>query len=82
MIKLDRVFKFYRSAGIVKIVLDHVSARFETGCSYGLMGVNGAGKSTTMRLIAGTELPNSGRVRRTRARLLAARLQRRLPSRR
>ena len=28
------------------------------------MGVNGAGKSTTMRLIAGTELPNSGRVRR------------------
>jgi capsular polysaccharide transport system ATP-binding protein len=28
------------------------------------MGVNGAGKSTTMRLIAGAELPNSGRVRR------------------
>jgi len=65
MIKLDRVFKFYRSAGIVKIVLDHVSVLFETGHSYGLMGVNGAGKSTTMRLVAGTELPNSGRVRRT-----------------
>ena len=65
MIKLDRVFKFYRSSGIVKIVLDHVSTRFETGHSYGLMGVNGAGKSTTMRLIAGTELPNSGRVRRS-----------------
>jgi capsular polysaccharide transport system ATP-binding protein len=65
MIKLDRVFKFYRSAGIVKIVLDHVSVLFETGHSYGLMGVNGAGKSTTMRLIGGTELPNSGRVRRT-----------------
>jgi capsular polysaccharide transport system ATP-binding protein len=28
------------------------------------MGVNGAGKSTTMRLIAGTELPNAGRIRR------------------
>jgi capsular polysaccharide transport system ATP-binding protein len=64
MIKLDRVFKFYRSGGVVKIVLDHVSARFESGYSYGLMGVNGAGKSTTMRLIAGAELPNSGRVRR------------------
>jgi capsular polysaccharide transport system ATP-binding protein len=65
MIKLDRVFKFYRSNGVTKIVLDHVSVRFESGVSYGLMGVNGAGKSTTMRLIAGSELPNSGRVRRT-----------------
>jgi capsular polysaccharide transport system ATP-binding protein len=65
MIKLDRVFKFYRSPGMVKIVLDHVSTLFETGYSYGLMGVNGAGKSTTMRLLGGTELPNSGRVRRT-----------------
>jgi capsular polysaccharide transport system ATP-binding protein len=64
MINLDRVFKFYRSSGILKIVLDHVSTRFESGYSYGLMGVNGAGKSTTMRLIAGTELPNSGRVKR------------------
>ena len=34
------------------------------GRSYGILGVNGAGKSTMMRLIAGTELPNSGRVRR------------------
>jgi capsular polysaccharide transport system ATP-binding protein len=64
MIELDRIFKFYRSNGVVKIVLDHVSTRFETGYSYGLMGVNGAGKSTTMRLIAGAELPNSGRIRR------------------
>jgi capsular polysaccharide transport system ATP-binding protein len=64
MIKLERVFKFYRNNGVVKVVLDHVSARFEPGYSYGLMGVNGAGKSTTMRLISGAELPNSGRVRR------------------
>jgi capsular polysaccharide transport system ATP-binding protein len=65
MIQLDRVFKFYRTHGHTKIVLDHVSMTFQSGRSYGLMGVNGAGKSTTMRLIAGTELPNSGRVRRT-----------------
>jgi capsular polysaccharide transport system ATP-binding protein len=64
MIKLDRVFKFYRSGGIVKIVLDHVTTEFQAGYSYGLMGVNGAGKSTTMRLIAGNELPNSGKIRR------------------
>ena len=65
MIELDQVFKFYKTDGFRKIVLDHVSTVFETGRSYGLLGVNGAGKSTTLRLIAGTELPNAGKVRRT-----------------
>jgi capsular polysaccharide transport system ATP-binding protein len=64
MIQLDNVFKFYRTDGHTKIILDHVSATFERGWSYGFLGVNGAGKSTSMRLIAGIELPNSGRVRR------------------
>jgi capsular polysaccharide transport system ATP-binding protein len=65
MIQLDRVFKFYRTGSHVKIVLDHISTIFQSGRSYGLLGVNGAGKSTTIRLMAGTELPNSGRVRRS-----------------
>jgi capsular polysaccharide transport system ATP-binding protein len=65
MIQLDRVFKFYRTEGHVKIVLDHISMVFQSGRSYGLLGVNGSGKSTTLRLIAGIELPNSGRVRRS-----------------
>ena len=65
MIRLDRVFKFYRNKGHTKIVLDHVSTSFQSGRSYGLLGVNGAGKSTTIRLIAGTELPNSGVIRRS-----------------
>lgn len=38
---------------------------FSSGTSYGLLGVNGAGKSTTLRLIAGTELPNAGKITRT-----------------
>src|ERR1700677_3029989 len=65
MIQLDRVFKFYKTEGHTKIVLDHVSAVFQSGRSYGLLGVNGAGKSTTMRLMAGTELQNSGKIRRS-----------------
>jgi capsular polysaccharide transport system ATP-binding protein len=65
MIQLDRIFKFYRTEGHVKIVLDHVSATFQSGRSYALLGVNGAGKSTTMRIMAGTELPNAGQVRRS-----------------
>jgi capsular polysaccharide transport system ATP-binding protein len=65
MIQLDRVFKFYRTGGHTKIVLDHISTVFQSGRSYGLLGVNGAGKSTTMRMIAGTELPNAGHIRRS-----------------
>lgn len=64
MIALENVHKFYRTRGAPKVVLDHVDAVFEAGVSYGLLGVNGAGKSTTLRVISGVELPNSGRVRR------------------
>jgi capsular polysaccharide transport system ATP-binding protein len=65
MIRLDKVFKFYRIDRHRKIVLDHVSISFESGHSYGILGVNGAGKSTLVRLIGGSEYPNSGRVQRT-----------------
>lgn len=65
MIQFSGVFKFYRVEKHTKIILDHVSAVFESGWSYALLGVNGAGKSTSLRLIAGTELPNEGRIRRT-----------------
>jgi capsular polysaccharide transport system ATP-binding protein len=65
LIQLSNVFKFYKTQQHIKVVLDHVSTVFESGWSYGLLGVNGAGKSTTMRLLAGTELPNSGKVRRS-----------------
>ncbi len=64
MIQLQDVFKFYRLQGSTKVILDHVSMHFRSGISYGILGINGAGKSTTMRLLAGTEMPNSGRVRR------------------
>ncbi|MGF1446563.1 MAG: ABC transporter ATP-binding protein [Pikeienuella sp.] len=65
MIALERVTKTYRTDGRPKAVLEDASVAFEPGASYGLLGVNGAGKSTTLRLIAGIELPNAGRVRRT-----------------
>jgi capsular polysaccharide transport system ATP-binding protein len=65
VIRLHDVSKFYRIEGYRKIVLDNVTCNFAPGYSYGLLGVNGAGKSTMMRIMAGTELPNVGRVRRT-----------------
>jgi capsular polysaccharide transport system ATP-binding protein len=65
MIQLCDVFKFYKTERHVKVILNHVSMVFDTSYSYGLLGVNGAGKSTTLRLLSGVELPNSGKVRRT-----------------
>lgn len=64
-IEMRNVLKFYRGRGHTKIILDHVSARFERGYSYGILGVNGAGKSTTMRLLSGVELPSAGTVKRS-----------------
>ena len=60
MIELDRVNKQYRTKVQTKVILECETFRFEQGSSYALLGVNGAGKSTTMRLLAGSELPNSG----------------------
>lgn len=62
MIELHNVFKFYRTKTGRKVILDNVSMSFRPGTSYGLLGINGAGKSTTMRLLAGSELPNSGKI--------------------
>jgi capsular polysaccharide transport system ATP-binding protein len=65
MIELSNVYKFYTTLGMRKVVLDHVSTKFEAGWSYGMLGVNGAGKSTTLRLLAGTETANAGKIKRS-----------------
>ncbi|VTZ27204.1 Capsule polysaccharide export ATP-binding protein CtrD [Methylocella tundrae] len=64
MIRLAGVTKIYKTENHRKIVLDNVSYTFDTRYSYGIFGPNGAGKSPLLRLIAGTELPNSGHVKR------------------
>jgi capsular polysaccharide transport system ATP-binding protein len=65
MIQLDHVFKYYRANGYIKVVLDHIDMDFRAGRNHAILGINGAGKSTLMRLLAGSELPNSGRVHRS-----------------
>lgn len=43
--------------------VDHVSAEIRNGSVYGLIGTNGAGKSTFLRMMAGILLPDEGNVR-------------------
>ena len=46
-----------------KLVLDKVSFTIERGDRVALVGVNGAGKSTMIRLLTGDEAPTSGQVK-------------------
>lgn len=62
MIRFTNVSKHFTTQQHKKIILDRASAEFLPGYSYGLLGVNGAGKSTTLRMISGTMLPNSGKI--------------------
>lgn len=62
MIVLQNLTKIYRRVGKQTIVADRISAVFPTGQSVALLGRNGAGKSSLLRMIAGTMVPSSGKV--------------------
>lgn len=64
MIAFEDVTKSYPARMGRKIVLDDISHRFEPGFNTALIGSNGAGKSTMMRILSGAELPDSGTVTR------------------
>ncbi len=58
MIRLERVSKIYPTAEVLKDITWEV----RSGQRVGLVGINGAGKSTQFRIIAGLEEPSSGEV--------------------
>lgn len=62
MIAFEHVSKSYHVKGVHKRILEDASYRFADGKNIALMGHNGVGKSTMMRMIAGIEPPTSGNV--------------------
>jgi len=58
VLRLESVSKIYPTGEVLRDVTWEVKA----GDRIGLVGVNGAGKSTQMRIIAGLEEPSSGQV--------------------
>ena len=62
MIRLQDLSKTYRLHGARKLVADRLTAEFPTGRSVALLGRNGAGKSSLLRMIAGTMEPDGGEV--------------------
>lgn len=65
MIELVNVSKAYDLKGVHKQIVEGFSFQFPKGRNVAIMGQNGCGKSTLMRLIAGTEQPDSGRIYRS-----------------
>lgn len=65
MIEFQRVSKSYRAGDGRKVILHDVDLRLTRGRSVGLLGRNGAGKSTVLRMIGGHVEPDSGRILRS-----------------
>jgi ABC-type multidrug transport system ATPase subunit/ABC-type multidrug transport system permease subunit len=62
VIQLDDVEKVFSSANDVAPAITQISARIKRGCITGLVGPDGAGKTTLMRIIAGLLSISKGRV--------------------
>jgi capsular polysaccharide transport system ATP-binding protein len=65
MIQFQNVTKSFRAGNTRKIVADNINVTFPTGRIVGLLGRNGAGKSTMMAMIGGSMNPDQGRIRTT-----------------
>lgn len=64
MIHIEHVTKRYGTRHGEVTVLDDVSLTIRPGEKVGILGRNGAGKSTMIRLISGAERPTAGHIRR------------------
>jgi ABC-type multidrug transport system, ATPase component len=60
MISLTNVDFAYKPQ---RLVLDNVSLELDKGCIHGLLGKNGVGKTTLLRLISGLVFPQSGDIK-------------------
>lgn len=62
MIRLEDLSKTFTLNGRHRVVADRINITFPTGSSVALLGRNGAGKSSLLKMISGAMLPSSGRI--------------------
>lgn len=67
-VKLENISKTYKNVQVLK----DVSWEVKRGERVGLVGINGAGKTTQLNIIAGKEEPDSGNVVKARANMKIA----------
>ena len=64
ILSFDNVSKHYNSKHGKTTIMENVSFSIEKGVNFGVLGMNGAGKSTTLKMIAGSQLPSRGTIKR------------------
>ena len=62
MIELQNVSKFFRTKSGKKHILKNTNFSIPSGKNIGILGRNGAGKSTIMKMLGQIEFPNSGKI--------------------
>ena len=65
MILMENVSKYYATNRGRHYVLRDVSIHLPTSCNIGILGRNGMGKSTLLRLLGGIDYPDRGRIKTT-----------------
>ncbi|PCJ17993.1 MAG: ABC transporter ATP-binding protein [Gammaproteobacteria bacterium] len=62
MIRFSNVSKYYPSKSGLQFVFRNVSLEIPTDRNIGLLGPNGVGKSTFMKMVGGSDRPSKGRI--------------------
>jgi len=62
MIELKNVIKYFRTKEGKNYILNDVSFTIPSGVNIGILGRNGTGKSTIMRMLGKIEFPNRGSI--------------------
>lgn len=62
MIRLENATKYYDVKGRRNYIMRDVTLTIPANTSVGILGRNGAGKSTFLRMLGGIDFPNSGRI--------------------
>ena len=58
MIKAENLTKRFDDI----VAVDHITAEIKEGCVFGLIGTNGSGKSTFLRMASGILKPDEGSI--------------------
>ena len=58
ILNIEQIHKIFGD----KIIFDHVSQGVEEGDKIGIVGINGTGKTTLLRILAGEEDPDEGQI--------------------
>ena len=58
IINVEHLYKIYGE----KIIFDDASFGIQKGDKIGIVGINGTGKSTLLKMIAGEETPDKGQI--------------------